>query len=260
MDTIFGIPVLPLSKQIYVKIIEVDELLFTVEEGIKLSNMTVWKKKEKEYRLYVEKYQGKQYILSCFDEQNVTIWVQRQAWASQYRKLRPWFYIHLEEMLILNRALVLHSASIIFRGEAIVFTAPSGTGKTTQTDLWHRYVEGVTDLNGDRTLLQWTDTGWFACGFPIYGGTVRCEQAAVPIKSIIVIRQAATDEIRPLTNAEKVTWLYSEMTIPSYSDWYVRQALELIGQIVADVSVIQMNCTKEKTAVDTLYQYLYGEM
>jgi hypothetical protein len=65
------------------------------------------------------------------------------------------------------------SASIIWQGKAILFTAPSGTGKTTQTDLWHCFREGVEDLNADWTLLQKTADGWYGCGFPVFGSTGR---------------------------------------------------------------------------------------
>lgn len=161
--------------------------------------------------------------------------------------------------MLWNQALTLHSASIIYQGEAILFTAPSNTGKTTQTDLWHRYREGVSDLNGDRTVLQQTDDGWYACGFPIYGSLVRCAQAAVPIRAIVVIRQADTDTIRELSTTEKVLYLYSECTVMRAYPEDVRDTMNLLERMTAEVTVLKMDCTMERSAVDILHRYLYGE-
>ena len=52
-----------------------------------------------------------------------------------------------------NHRVILHSSFISRQGEGILFTAPSGTGKSTQADLWKRHEEGVTIINGDRSIL-----------------------------------------------------------------------------------------------------------
>ena len=42
----------------------------------------------------------------------------------------------LEHLLATQRAVILHSAYIDYKGKAILFSAPSGTGKSTQAELW----------------------------------------------------------------------------------------------------------------------------
>lgn len=49
--------------------------------------------------------------------------------------------------------LVLHSAYIVTRGgEGILFSGPSGIGKSTQAALWERFA-GARTVNGDRALV-----------------------------------------------------------------------------------------------------------
>ena len=55
----------------------------------------------------------------------------------------------LETLLLKYDGLLLHSSFIRWRGEGILFSAPSGTGKSTQADLWVKY-EDAEILNGDR--------------------------------------------------------------------------------------------------------------
>jgi len=173
-------------------------------------------------------------------------------------QFRPWFHIHLESILLENNALVLHSASIIFQEKAILFSAPSGTGKTTQTNLWHKFRKGVFDINGDRTLLQRTEKGWYACGFPLYGSTVRCVQTAAPIGVIAVVRQSSQDKILPLTEMEKFKAIYSECTVPAYEFSSAERAMRLLGDLVHEVPIVRLNCTMEETAVDALDQHCKG--
>ena len=58
----------------------------------------------------------------------------------------------LERRLVRKDQMVLHCAYVEYRGEAILFSAPSETGKTTQAGLWEKY-RGSRTVNGDRSLL-----------------------------------------------------------------------------------------------------------
>ena len=62
----------------------------------------------------------------------------------------------LERRQIRHEAFVLHCAYITHEGKAILFSAPSETGKTTQGNLWEKY-RGAKTVNGDRALLQKVD-------------------------------------------------------------------------------------------------------
>lgn len=258
-DSKFRVPVLPVTRCVSVRVEPVTELILPEREGHMLPAMTIWQENGQELRLYNETFSGKKYIMSRYEQGAVTVWVQKDAWEAQYTKFRPWFYVHLEQLLLENRALVLHSASILYRGQAILFTAPSGTGKTTQTNLWHQYRDDVADLNGDRTVLQRMVDGWYGCGFPVYGSTVRCEQVAASIGAIVIIRQAERDQVQELSLIEKITFLYSEMTVLSMEQNNINKAMDLIENIAAQVKIVRLDCTMKESAVRVLHQYLYGE-
>lgn len=258
LDGLFLHPVLSVSKQAAVRMLTEDALAFPEGEAYENESLKIWKNGQSEVRAY--KSAGDWNCMSCLTpDGNVTIRVKRSQWETFLRGFRPWFNIHLEELLLQNHALLLHSASIEYRGEGILFTAPSGTGKTTQTDLWHTYREGVTDINGDRTVLQWTEEGWYACGFPIYGGVVRCEQKAKPVKTVVIIRQGENDRIQEISAAKKAALLYSQMTVPVADGGYVVKAMDLIENLVNQVRVVLYFCTMKESAVQILHRYLYGE-
>lgn len=257
-DADFQAPLMPATNSAHISFEIVNSLDIPETPYKKLGTRKVWREKDREIRVY-NPPAGDPYLMSIRQNNQVEIKAASNGWESYGRNLRPWFNIHLEELLLDNQALILHSAGIIVDGKAIIFSAPSGTGKTTQTNLWHQYVHGTKDLNGDRTLLQKTEQGWFACGFPIYGSVPRCENRIVPIKAIVMIRQSETDYVRELTTLEKLSLLYKEITVPSIEPDVVMQAMDLLEDFIRCTKVIQMGCTMSKSAVDILHQYLFGE-
>lgn len=236
------------------KISMVDSMPDVSGKKYQIQNMLVYIKDEEEWRVYGD-CELISYRKSCG---NVELYVKNEWWKKNGRSFRPWFYMHMEELLIENHALLLHSASIIYRESAILFTAPSGTGKTTQTDLWHRYLKDVKDLNGDRTVIQYTGDRWYGCGFPVFGSTVRCQQEAAPLKAIIVVRRGTENIISELSPAKKALLLYSEITVPSFRKVYTEMAMQLIEKLVLEIPILLYSCTMDEDAVTILHQYLYG--
>ena len=79
----------------------------------------------------------------------------------------------LERQMIRRDSMILHCAYIKYCGAAILFSAPSETGKSTQAGLWEKY-RGSETVNGDRALLRKIDGRWTACGWPVCGSSEIC--------------------------------------------------------------------------------------
>lgn len=255
-DEVFLRSVLPITKRVTVQIQPVTAVKIP-EEAVQIdSNLKAWEEQGRRCRAYRNRTGWN--CVSRRTEDSVVIQVAESHLEEFQKAFRPWFHVHLEEYCLENQAVILHSASIEYRGKGILFTAPSGTGKTTQTDLWHQYLEGVTDINADRTLLQKTEQGWYACGFPLYGSVLRCEQKAKPIEAIVILGQGKENRVEELSPAEKVSLLYSESTVPSTRE-YVSLAFNLLSDLIQEVKVIRYVCNMEEGAVRVLHRYLYNE-
>ena len=68
---------------------------------------------------------------------------------------------------------ILHASYILYRGEAILFSAPSGTGKSTQAAFWKEH-RGAEIINGDRVLVIKRDGVFYACGVYVSGTSGIC--------------------------------------------------------------------------------------
>ena len=161
----------------------------------------------------------------------------------------------LERRQIDLDGLILHCAYICHDGGAILFSAPSGTGKSTQASLWERY-RGAETVNGDRGLLQKIGGRWHARGWPVCGSSGICENRDLPIRAIVMLSQAPEDRAARLTPMKAFSQLYSQVTVNRWNRGSSLRAMELLEDLIGSVPVYHLACTMEETAVEALEQAL----
>ena len=167
-------------------------------------------------------------------------------------------HIAFEELLLRHEAMILHASFINTEYGGILFSGPSGVGKSTQADLWCRYKK-AEQINGDRTILKKEGEQWKAFGSP-YAGSSRCwiNKSAV-IRGVVMLEQGAECSIYKLGKAETFRKLYEGMVINTWNSAYVKKIVELIEDFIAKVPVYHMICTKEQDSVIILDSLLKGE-
>lgn len=164
----------------------------------------------------------------------------------------------LEIFLASAGAVSLHSALIRYHGSAILFTAPSGTGKTTQAELWEQY-RGAEQINGDRSIIRQIKGQWFAYGSPFAGTSGIFRNEKVLIDAIVVLRKSESDRIETITKAEAFRLLYSETTVPQWHRQAHLEVVDILTRIVAELPVFVLYCTPTEDAVNLLDDYLQGD-
>lgn len=164
----------------------------------------------------------------------------------------------LERHMIKRDSLILHCAYTVYKGKAILFSAPSGTGKSTQAELWKQY-RGSRIVNGDRALLRKIDGVWSACGWPVCGSSDICESEDTPLYTIVMLRQGETNYIERLSPIQAFTQLYAQTTINQWNPAFVQRAMELIEDLIGQVPVYQLTCNMTEDAVKCLEQAIFPE-
>lgn len=163
-------------------------------------------------------------------------------------------HIALEELLLSCGRLILHAAFVAAGEKGLLFSGPSGIGKSTQAALWQRH--GARILNGDRTVLGPGPAGWTAWGSP-YAGSSRCFcSERCPIGAIVVLEQAPVCAVRRLSAAKAFHRLYPQLTVNSWNGAYVERASGLLAELAAQVPVYLLECTPDDRAVETLANVL----
>lgn len=160
-----------------------------------------------------------------------------------------------EEALLSHRAIFLHASVIDWHGQGILFTGPSGVGKSTQASLWER-LEGAQVINGDRGIMRYQDNILQVYGSP-YAGTSRIyTTGTVPVRCIVLLSQAPENSIRCLSPREAFFSLYQQCTIHPWDPWFVDHLSILLQQIVSHVEIYHLTCRPDDDAVSLLKKTL----
>lgn len=163
--------------------------------------------------------------------------------------------IAAEKLFLKYDAMILHSSYIIVDNKAIIFTAPSGTGKSTQAGLWKKY-KNAQIINGDRCLIQKRENGWYACGIPICGSSDICINKEAKIKKIIYLGQSRENIIENLNPTLAVRKLMSETTVNFWNVNSLDKVIELWSDFVQQNTVCNFLCTKDEKSVKVLEKYI----
>ena len=150
--------------------------------------------------------------------------------------------------------LVLHSAYIVTRqGQGILFSGPSGIGKSTQAALWQRYA-GAEIINGDRALVR--PQGRTVSGVFYAGTSGICRNVTAPLQAVILLEQGAKNRICTLRPREAFARLLSQCAYHQRDAVSAGRMTELAAQLVTGIPVRQLTCRADEDAVRTLEEEL----
>ncbi len=156
-------------------------------------------------------------------------------------------------------ATVLHSAAMAYRGRAVLFSAPSETGKSTHSGLWKKfYPEDVVLFNDDTPVIRPVEDTFYACGTPWSGKTEINENREFPLAGIVFLKQAPTNQIRKLSPIEAVVNLLNETRKPVFAD-LMDKHMDNLQEILRKVPVYELGCTISREAVDLVKDTLFQE-
>lgn len=163
----------------------------------------------------------------------------------------------LEKHMIGLDSMILHCAYMEYEGGAVLFSAPSETGKTTQANLWKKY-RGNETVNGDRSLLRRVDGVWTAGGWPVCGTSEICENRDLPVHAIVMLSQSrdGQDTIERMRPADAFSRLYSQITINTWNPQFTVKVMDLIEDLIGEVPVYHLTCTMTEEAVKVLEEKL----
>ena len=155
--------------------------------------------------------------------------------------------------LLERDTLLLHGSTVAVDGQAYLFTAPCGTGKSTHTRLWReRFGDRAVMVNDDKIFLQLRQDGVWAYGSPWTGKHGIGTNISVPLKGICFLHRAAENRIQ---RAEPEKWL-PELIHQSFLPEERYGAL--VYRLAERIPLWEMSCTKEPLAADIAYEAMSG--
>ena len=155
--------------------------------------------------------------------------------------------------LLKRDTLLLHGSTVAVDGQAYLFTAPCGTGKSTHTRLWRElFGDRAVMVNDDKAFLQLRREGIWAYGSPWMGkhGIGTC--ISLPLKGICFLQRGTENRIQKSIPDKWLPELIHQCFLPE--DRYS----SLVWQLAQRVPLWEMSCTKDPRAALVAYEAMSG--
>ncbi len=154
--------------------------------------------------------------------------------------------------------MVLHGSCIAFDGNGIVFSAPSGTGKSTHAGLWRElYGERVVTVNDDKPAIRFHETGEpVVYGTPWSGKTDLNTNIAVPLRAIVFLERRPQNEMRRLSATEALLYMGRELALPYHDESLCEVLWDTAAKLVQAIPVFSLGCTPTHEAVELVRETL----
>lgn len=155
-----------------------------------------------------------------------------------------------------KRGFMLHASAIEADGKGYLFSAPSGTGKSTHTGLWRKAFgeERVRYVNDDKPAIREEDGIHYIYGTPFSGKTDRNENIRVPISGIVILERGC-NYITRITPNEALYPLLNQMEKPA-SNADMNNLLILLDRLLNKVPVYRLQCEKTVEAARMAFRYM----
>jgi hypothetical protein len=165
--------------------------------------------------------------------------------------------IAVECHLACNGGVSLHASCLDYNAKALLFTAPSGTGKSTQARIWEKHY-GARIISGDRPFLHHFEDGVRAYGVPWDGKEQIFLQADRPVLAIVELRRAGKNSLRRLTREQAFRLLLKQCFIPIWDDELKFAIIKTIRLITQKIPFYRLFCTPDHHAAQLLHEVLFG--
>ena len=144
---------------------------------------------------------------------------------------------------------LFHASVVSHKGKAYMFLGPSGTGKSTHSSLWLKYIEGTALVNDDNPVVRILDDGSIhVYGSPWSGKTPCYRNVSYPLGAIVVLSQAPENRISRLKPLEAYAALMISISGKRWDKQMAEGLHETENLIVTKAKIWHLDCLRDEAA------------
>lgn len=163
-------------------------------------------------------------------------------------------YRKIVEKMLDYGAFLFHGSAISMDGEGYLFTAKSGTGKSTHTRRWRmNYGKRCIMVNDDKPLLLVRDDVVMVCGTPWDGKHRKSTNVMVPLKGIVLLERGVVNEIEPVDVSTALPLLLQQTYRPAHP-LAMTKTLCLMEQMTKKVGLYRLKCNMDPESARVAYE------
>ena len=189
------------------------------------------------------------YLVKCCLENKISI--------LKSGEINQILYCDCVDALLAKKVLHFHSSFILYKGKALIFTGPSGIGKTTQAELWRDFQDALI-VNGDACLLRrMDDDQWWAFGTPIHGSSPYCENEKAPIAAIITLEQGEENVLTRMDDFSALSYCLPEFYRPKMDEKTEETFWDSVDSLFRNVPVYHLVCRPDREATEIVKKEIF---
>lgn len=167
-------------------------------------------------------------------------------------------YRRIAEKMVEYDTFLFHGSAVAVEGEAYLFTASSGTGKSTHTRLWRQLLgDRAVMVNDDKPLIRADGSTVRVFGTP-YNGKHRlgCDMSA-NLKALCILERSKENHIEEIDAAQAYPMLIQQTYRPD-SPLGLMKTMELIDRLASGVKLYRLGCNMDISAAKIAYEAMKG--
>lgn len=164
----------------------------------------------------------------------------------------------IAEKLFDYDTLLVHGSVVAVDGQGYLFTAKSGTGKSTHTRLWREvFGDRAVMVDDDKPFLRMTGAGVTVCGTPWNGKHRIGNNICVPLKAVCILERGIENEIRRIPARDALFMLLQQSNRPQSRE-RMPKYMELVDKLAGSVEFYRLACNMEPRAAVVSYEAMSG--
>lgn len=164
----------------------------------------------------------------------------------------------LAEKMTEHNVLLMHGSALCMDNEAVIFTAVSGTGKSTHSRLWREnYGERVYMINDDKPMLRFEDGRILVCGTPWDGKHHLSRNVCIPLRAVVSLERDTVNHIEPMAKADAFPVLMKQaLTLKKPA--VMGRIMKMEKMLLDTVSFYKLGCNMLPEAAVTAHDAIFA--
>ena len=167
-------------------------------------------------------------------------------------------YRKIADKMLESDTILFHGSVIAVDGIGYLFTAKSGTGKSTHTRLWRElFGERAVMVNDDKPLIKVSENGIMVYGTPWDGKHRLSTNISVPLKAVCILDRSEKNRIEKVTADSVYNMLVQQVYRPQNPQKLLK-TLQLIDILSENAGLYRLGCNMDISAAELAYNVMKG--
>ncbi len=156
-------------------------------------------------------------------------------------------------LLLKKNGLLFHSSAIAYKDSAILFSAPSGTGKSTHAKYWKEtFDKDVAYINDDKPFIRLENGEFYVYGSPWSGKHGLANNVKVKLKVLCFIERGKETSVEEVDQSQIVP-LFMEQVLRFNDEILIDNLFALLNEFFEKVKIVKIKCANDKSSAKIVF-------